>query len=199
MTKEQINHLAGLLRSALAASGHDTVLDLLSDWPEGTKTSSPLTPSSTLPVLSFLNDARRSAPTGHEALVAALETVAPALAWRQTYSEADLGRNFLDRYGWTMIVGPDAPVVSAHILSGFMILGPGIEYPYHKHSAEEIYKVVSGTASWRLGDDEWTPLPPGSIIHNPPWRAHGMRTDHGEPLLLAFLWRAGAIEKSVMV
>ncbi len=85
------------------------------------------------------------------------------------------------------------------MISGFLFLGPDVEYPFHKHSVEEIYLVISGAASWKLGDEDWTELEPGAVVHNPPWRPHGMRTDRDQPLLLAYLWRAGAVEKSVMV
>lgn len=199
MTDTDISALATALRAFLDASDQSIVQDMLSLWPLADAAASSPACASSLPVLSFLDTVCQNAPVHHAGVAGALHAAASSLAWGQTYSEADLSRGFLDRYGWTMIVGPTAPIPSDRIMSGFLLLGPGVEYPYHKHSVEEIYKVVSGTASWRLGDDDWAPLPPGTVVHNPPWRAHGMRTDHDEPLLLAFLWRAGVVEKSVMV
>ncbi|NEP47061.1 MAG: hypothetical protein F6K35_50940, partial [Okeania sp. SIO2H7] len=46
------------------------------------------------------------------------------LKWQQTYSANDLSPLFLERYGWSMLVGPDAPVESTSILSGLLLLGP---------------------------------------------------------------------------
>ena len=199
MIQSDVVDLAKALRTFFSASSHAYIQETLLLWPETDAVSATLPASSSLPVLSFLDVASQNAPADSKPLADAVKNAAPALCWGQTYSKSDLGDAFLNRYGWTSVVGPNAPIKNQHLISGFLFLGPDIEYPYHKHSVEEVYKVVSGTASWRLGEDDWTPLPPGSVVHNTPWRAHGMRTNHGEPLLLAFLWRSGAVEKSVMV
>lgn len=199
MTDSSITGLAAALRESFEASRHTVIRDILSGWPENPSPPASSPAPSTLPVLAFLETACRTASPAHRPLTDALLDAAPKLYWGQTYSKADFDNGFLDRYGWTSIVGPNAPVYSPSLISGFLFLGPDVEYPFHKHSAEEIYQVVSGTASWKLGEADWTALEAGTVVHNPPWRPHGMRTDHGQPLLLAYLWRAGAVEKSVMV
>jgi len=191
--------LAKALRAFFSASSDAFIQDTLLLWPESDTVSTVLPVASSLPVLSFLDAACRNSPADNKPLTNALNAAATALRWGQTYSQDDLGCEFLNRYGWSMVVGPDAPIKNHHLISGFLFLGPDIEYPYHKHSVEEAYKVVSGTASWRLGNEDWMPLPPSSVVHNASWQPHGMRTDQSEPLLLAFLWPAAEVEKSIMV
>lgn len=197
--RNAIGQLSLLLRTAFAETGHDAVTEALDGWPETASDTVRQPDATSLPVLSCLGETDRLAPASHKDLTTALKGVSPDLRWQQTYSESDFGAGFLERYGWTILVGPDAPVRNQTMLAGFLVLGSGIEYPTHKHAAEEIYMVVSGTASWKLDGADWTPLSAGTVVHNTPWREHAMRTDQGEPLLAAFLWRATAVEKSVIV
>ena len=37
------------------------------------------------------------------------------------------------------------------LAGGFLILGPGIEYPDHHHVAEELYIPLTGGTEWRMG------------------------------------------------
>ena len=47
-----------------------------------------------------------------------------------------------------------------------------------------------GNAWWRSGKSEWRLRAPGTWIHHPSWTVHAMRTAR-EPLLAAYVWRAG--------
>ena len=68
----------------------------------------------------------------------------------------------------------------------------------HRHAAEEVYIVISGTAAWARGEAAEALRPPGSVIHHPPWMSHGMRTAE-EPLLALYLWSGGDLtQKSEM-
>lgn len=187
--------LAHGLHRLFHRSGHKAVARILENWPERDRADRAVPPRD-LPVTAFLPEALGNAPEDTAPLVRDLVRRAPLLHWRQTYSEDDLGADFLRRYGWTELVGPAGYVDSDRLLSGFLFLGPGVEYPVHRHSAEEAYLVLSGAASWNIAGDGWQPRPAGTVVHNPPWQLHGMRTDRGQPLLIAYLWNAGVIEKS---
>ncbi len=176
-------------------SGHKAVARILENWPERGRADRAVPPRD-LPVTAFLPEALGNAPKDTAPLVRELTGRAPHLHWRQTYSEDDLGADFLRLYGWTTMFGPDGYVDSDRLLSGFLFLGPGVEYPVHRHSAEEAYLVLSGEASWNIAGAGWQRRPAGTIVHNPPWQLHGMRTDRGQPLLIGYLWNAGTIEKS---
>ncbi len=194
MRAPTLDDLAASLRTVLRASVPPAMQHVLADWP-ATHAIAAAAPRN-LPVTAWLSRAAERATPRSLDLMQMVQSLQTQLDWRQTYSEADVGADFLTGYGWTLVVGPDAPVVSDRLIAGILMFGAGIEYPVHQHSAEETYVVLSGTASWKIGRTDWHAKPPGSVIHNPPWRWHGMRMDQGEPLVLAFLWRGGRVEKS---
>ncbi len=109
---------------------------------------------------------------------------------RQTYTSAEFGERFLENYGWSEWIGQRGAFASDAIACGVLLLGPGIEYPSHSHEAEELYLPLAGRAWWRMGQSVWRLLPPGEPIHHPSWTSHAMRSTD-EPLLAAYVWRAG--------
>ena len=123
-------------------------------------------------------------------MVEAIEALAGELDWRQTYSKADFGERFLENYGYNEWIGRRGAFMSDKIACGVLLLGPGIEYPDHAHEAEELYLPLAGRAFWRSDGSDWRLRPPGTWIHHPSWIIHAMRTSH-EPLLAAYVWRAG--------
>lgn len=184
--------LAALRRFA-AGLDHPALAAFLRDWPAAPVPSRTLDPRG-LPVLRWLDQALAAvAPRGRE-VGQALAAASARLAWAQTYSTNDLGARFLDRYGWTELLGQRGPVASDRLAVGLLILGPETEYPRHRHEAEELYLPLAGAAEWLRGDEGWARQPPGAIIHHPAWMPHGMRTGR-EPLLAAYLWRAGDLSQ----
>lgn len=163
---------------------------VLADWPT-TAVPHDVQPEP-LPVLRWLQDAvtRSSPATAH--LMAVLAETAGALAWRQSYAAADFGPAFLERYGWTELVGPSGPFASDRIACGFLVLGPEIHYPSHAHEAEELYVPLSGTALWQVADAPPRPVAPGTPIHHPSWIPHAMWTQ-AEALVALYCWRGGAL------
>ena len=181
-----------MLRAARELLGRledERVAPFLADWPEPVLPDRRPEPTP-LPVLRWLPDAARLAPPATAPLALALTEAADCLAWRQTYTADDLGPAFLERYGWTELVGLRGPVASGRLACGFLLLGPATEYPTHRHEAEEVYVPVAGTALWRAGEGPWTARPPGTTVHHPSWTPHAMRTG-AEPLVALYLWRGG--------
>ena len=162
----------------------------LADWPDDTVPRA-VAPEP-LPVLRWLDEvvARASPTTAH--LMAVLIDTADQLAWRQSYAAADFGPLFLERYGWTELVGPGGPIGSRRMTCGFLVLGPDIHYPSHAHEAEELYLPLSGTALWQAADTPPRPVPPGTPIHHSSWMPHAMWT-RSEPLVALYCWRGGAL------
>ena len=78
------------------------------------------------------------------------------------------------------------------IAGGFLILGPGIEYPDHHHVAEELYIPLTGGTEWRMGGGAWRLRAAGEVIHHASNVSHAMRTGE-EPLLAFYLWRGGPL------
>jgi len=178
---------ADALHNIFRGVGHADIGRILENWPPP-DTIVDLCEAHDLPVTDWLVEVAENAPEATAEFVRRLVGISGRLRWRQTYSEDDVSQVFLERYGWTLFISADAPIKSDHLLAGVLLLGPDVEYPVHTHSAEEFYVVLSGTASWKIGDAEWQAKPPGSVIHNPPWQPHGVRTDQGQPLLIGVVW-----------
>ncbi len=168
--------------------GTDAARPFLRGWPD-LEATRPLAPSS-VPVLAWLDAARRSTVPPTAPLVDALATHADALTWQRTYTATDFGVAFLERYGWTELIGSRGPIPSETVACGILMLGPGTDYPSHSHEAEELYLPLAGTADWTRGHEAAVERPPGIPIHHPSWIPHAMRTG-AEPLLALYVWRGG--------
>jgi mannose-6-phosphate isomerase-like protein (cupin superfamily) len=182
---EGIEQIAIMIRALLASLPEPCIQPYLEDFP-ATLIPRPTAPAS-LPVLQFFKPA--SHPISRH-----LHAIAGSLAWSQTYMVEDFGPDFLQKYGWTEIIGPRGAIPSARLACGFLLLGPDVEYPDHRHSAEELYIVISGTAAWRRGAEDWREQPPGAVIHHPSGIPHAMRTAN-EALLALYLWRGGDLQQ----
>jgi mannose-6-phosphate isomerase-like protein (cupin superfamily) len=124
---------------------------------------------------------------GRDPLTRSLARILPSLSWRRTYAGAPGLEEFLEGYGYAELVGPGGPVRAPDLRLGVLLLGPGVLYPPHRHPAEELYLVVSGTALWKRGGGRFLARPPGSAVHHPPEEPHAMRAQ-GEPLLAVYAW-----------
>jgi quercetin dioxygenase-like cupin family protein len=144
--------------------------------------------STGLPVLCHLSRLLAVAPPVTRPLVRALHSAGPLLGWHQTYSAEQVGQRFLEHYGWSELVGLGGPVPGTEFAAGFLILGPDIDYPPHRHEALELYLPLAGRASWWRGGG-WHEAQPGETVCHASWEAHAMRTG-GEPLLALYLWRS---------
>ena len=67
----------------------------------------------------------------------------------------DFGPEFLERYGWTELIGNRGIIYSNRIACGFLLLGPEIEYPSHRHEAKEVYIPLTGRTQWKYNNDGW--------------------------------------------
>jgi mannose-6-phosphate isomerase-like protein (cupin superfamily) len=151
----------------------------------------PLPPGRRLPVCRYWDASLRSAEKGpSERLVKGLRSLETLLPWQQNpnYSLERMGAAYLENYGYLEIIGPCGIAWGEHVVAGVMLLGPETHYPPHAHPATEHYYVLSGTASWGLGNGPLEPRSPGSLIHHPSGIVHQTRTAN-EPLLVLYLWQ----------
>lgn len=189
-------HVLEAMRAFLGQRGDPIVARFMEghDWAMPSRGVSP----SALPCLWHLPRVVEIAGADCRALGETLLAAHAALAWRQTYTAADFDRAFLDGYGWTELFGTRGPYVSDAMAGGFLLLGPGLEYPDHHHVAEEIYIPLSGATDWRKGVAPFAIRAAGEVIHHPSEVSHAIRTG-SEPLLALYLWRGGPLaQKSSM-
>ena len=193
--RETSLELALVQKARELASGLDSerVAPFLADWPAARAIDRDCAPAS-LPVLNWLRQLPVLASETTRPLAESLVASAARLQWRQSYSEKDFGAGFLERYGWSELIGQRGPIASLRIAVGFLMLGPRTHYPEHSHEAEEIYLPIAGKAEWRSGQEPWRVEEPGALIHHKPWLAHATRTGD-EPLLALYLWRGGDLKQ----
>ncbi len=193
-----MDELPGAARALLDCFDQPELRPFLADWP-GPGASRRSVDPRPLPVLQWLDRLAPHAAGETRPLVDGIVAAAAQLAWGQTYAAADFGARFLERYGWSELVGLRGPVASDRLACGVLLLGPDLEYPAHSHAAEEIYLPLAGTALWLRGGEGWRPRRPGELIHHPSGIAHAMRTGD-QPLLALYLWRGGDLaQKSTIL
>jgi len=111
-----INAIRGFL-----AELNDTHLNVfLADWPPANCRRRSIEPHG-LPVLSWMPAAVQAAGNQGAFIVNQLAPLANQIAWGQTYSVEDFGSGFLEKYGWTELIGQRGPVASSRIACGFWI------------------------------------------------------------------------------
>jgi hypothetical protein len=162
--------------------------EFLQDWPD-LEAFRPAVPR-LLPVVTCLNELVDRSTPALLPLVQAVADAADVLEWRQTYSAADFGPAFLERYGWTELIGQRGPIPSTKIACGFLMLGPDTDYPSHAHEAEELYLPLAGAALWMRDAEDFVSRPAGLPIYHSSWMPHAMRT-RADPLLALYVWRGG--------
>jgi hypothetical protein len=189
--------LINAIRSFLAELDDTHLNTFLADWPPGNCRVRWVAPHA-LPVLAWMPETVRAAGKKRAFIVNKLASLANQIAWGQTYSAEDFGVGFLEKYGWTELIGQRGPVTSDRMACGFLLLGPQIEYPRHSHEAEEVYLPLTGRTLWQQSHQEWVYHEPCLPIYHAPRVVHAMRTEI-VPLLALYIWRGENLtEKSLI-
>jgi hypothetical protein len=185
------------IRDFLEGIKYVHIESFLADWPSANCITRSVLPHR-LPVLSWLSAAVKAAGKKTEGIVKMLAAQANHIAWGQTYSAEDFGAGFLEKYGWTELIGLRGPIASDRIACGFLFLGPQIEYPRHRHEAEEVYVPLTGQTLWQRNNQDWAYRAAGLPIYHAPRMPHAMRTET-VPLVALYLWRGDNLaQKSII-
>jgi hypothetical protein len=178
------------VKSYLAAFGEEPAQGFVAcvDWAMPERKLAPCG----LPCLARLDRIAEIAGKEGKPLTRLLSDHAHRFHWGQTYTATDFGSKFIDNYGWLEVFGTRGHFANDAIAGGFLILGPGVEYPDHHHVAEELYIPLTGGTEWRMGGGSWRLRPAGEVIHHASNVSHAMRTGD-EPLLAFYLWRGGPL------
>lgn len=128
-------------------------------------------------------------------IVAAVQAVASVAHWQLTYSEDEVGLDFINRYGWFELLGPTGHYFSDSLRAYIAFWGEGLTYAMHLHEPEELYVVLAGSAEFHsLSQPSAMVRPEGTRYHasNQP---HAMET-LAEPVLTLVLWRGSGLQAS---
>jgi mannose-6-phosphate isomerase-like protein (cupin superfamily) len=170
---------------------------LLPLWPASSP-SQRLEPA-TLPACDYLAGALELGMAGPESGIATgLPQLTTRLRWTYGYPPNPRYPGLKHRIAFTEVLGTTGIWPSQQLLLGFTLIAPHTHYPAHAHPAIELYLVVAGAATWRLGDAPGEVRPPGSVIVHPSGAPHAMTTGV-EPLLALFTWRGDLVTSSSYV
>ena len=154
-----------------------------------------------LPAADYLRKDTSTGDRGIDRLLQLYAANKSMLKWEQSYTRADrvVGEDMLSGYGFVELVGKYGPFVSDSIRCGIGVWGPHITYPIHKHQAEEIYLIMSGSAMFKVGGQPETLQIPEDVVFVESMTPHGFRT-LDNPMVLFYLWQAGDLrEKSTFL
>lgn len=154
-----------------------------------------------LPVCRFLDDAVRAGRMGeasHDELAAACGALAPGLHWRNKYPPTAANAALIDGFGFCDAIGPDGTQDSDAVTLGLVLLGPQVDYPFHRHPAVELYYVVSGVARWAVDFGNFALRQPGEFLIHRGGQPHAMRSG-GKALLAISAWRGDIAARSEII
>lgn len=130
-----------------------------------------------------------------QALVTATEAVLESAQWRATYTKEELGQDFIDRYGYFELYGPEGHYISHQSRAFLGYWGAGLHYPSHCHLAEEIYCVAAGQALFGVDDADGQVIEAGHTRQHSSNQSHWMTTEDSAVLCLV-LWRGPGLAGS---
>ena len=122
----------------------------------------------------------------------ALAPLWPLADWRQTYGAEEVGQHFLDNYGYFELLGPTGHLHGSDIRAFVAFWGPGLDYGWHLHEAEELYIVLAGAAWFEAEGGAPRRLTAGATQLHRPNQPHRMATAESAILTLV-LWRGGGL------
>lgn len=141
-----------------------------------------------LPAIALLQSDPGATNSQSQALCDALIAAAPHAEWRHTYTEDEVGRDFLNRFCWFELAGPDGHFITQQTRMTVGYWGPRLYYDWHQHEPEELYSVVAGEAMFRVESQEELTLSAGGTRLHASNQPHALETgDH--PVLTLVLWR----------
>ena len=68
-----------------------------------------------------------------------IKQLSPYVNWKQTYEEKDVGKDFLEKYGYFELFGPTGHFLTNKMSLFVFFVDAESYYTWHNHEAEELY------------------------------------------------------------
>lgn len=117
-----------------------------------------------------------------------IKKLIPFIHWKQTYDEKDVGKSFLDKYGYFELFGPTGHFLTNKMALYVIFFDTENFYTWHNHEAEEIYFVISGSAKFESKGDQSEILTPLSSRFHKSFQPHSLTT-YKEKCLSLVVWK----------
>ena len=149
------------------------------------------------PVCQYLNDCLEDASLLNKSICDTVSKIKHLLKWKiNSNYKGVYPDDFFQNESFVEIIGPNGLLEKPGIRVGFLLLGPTIFYPSHKHEALELYNIMSGKGLWQIDDNEFEEKSPDDSVFHDLWVPHAMKTT-GNPVLALFSW-SGQIDSEAI-
>lgn len=188
-----LNHFRHVLESQ---SDHGAISKFATALTTSTSTKT-IHPKLDLPIVERIPAIlENSANSSLASLFDAVGTIYDKLVWYAFYQRTTLTKSFIDEFAVADVMGPEGPIVHENAILFLFIVGPNVLYPFHWHAADELYLILSGNPSFRVGEMEWHQQQRGDIIHVPSLVPHSIRVGN-EPMLAVQMWHGNIDQGSL--
>ncbi|WP_170426914.1 dimethylsulfonioproprionate lyase family protein [Ruegeria arenilitoris] len=177
--------LDAVLQAARHVHQSHPALSAFGAWPDDLEPTD--LAANAVPAMELVRRTDFSPDAATQALSDAIRASAHLAHWKQTYTEEEVGADFLSRYGYYELFGPTGHFHSNQLRGYVAYWGAGLNYGWHSHQAEELYLTLAGGAIFRTEGDERF-VGPNETRQHDSWQSHAMTTTD-QPILTFVLWR----------
>ena len=117
-----------------------------------------------------------------------ISSISPYVNWEQGYEENDVGKDFLNKYGFFELIGPSGHFKTTEMALYVNYLCKNAYYPWHNHDAEELYFIVSGEAKFESKNQNTEILSSTNTRLHKSFESHAITTNQ-KPVLSFVIWK----------
>jgi len=126
-----------------------------------------------------------------------IRELTPYISWKQTYEEKDVGKSFLEKYGYFELFGRTGHFLTNEMSLYVIFFDANNFYTWHNHEADELYFVLSGSAKFESVGDKSEILTSMKTRFHKSFQPHSLTT-YNEKCLSLVIWR-DKLESSIQV
>ena len=117
-----------------------------------------------------------------------ISELAPHVNWDNGYNELQVGKKFIDKYGFFELIGPTGHFETSDMALYVNFLDKNSYYPWHNHEAEELYFIVAGEAKFESENEISKILKPTDTRFHKKFQAHSITT-YKNKILSFVIWK----------
>ena len=118
----------------------------------------------------------------------ALKDLTYFVNWEPGYGEQDVGKDFLNNYGFFELIGPTGHFETSEMALYVNYLEKNTHYPLHNHEAEELYFVLSGEAKFESTNEKSELLTSTRTRFHKSYQPHAITTSN-QQILSIVIWK----------
>ena len=141
-----------------------------------------------LPVTEKLSNFNSNLNSSTKDLHDAIKDLTYYVNWEPGYGEEDVGKDFLNKYGFFELIGPTGHFQTSEMALYVNYLDQNTHYPLHNHEAEELYYIVSGEAKFEDEKGEYKILTPTETRFHKSYEPHAITT-YKKQILSFVIWK----------